>query len=163
MHDRARVGRAEALRDLSRNLGRISDGHRAAQDSVRQGLALVVRHHDKDTPVGHLLEAVNHANIRMVERGRGARLAQHTLAVFGVRHQIFRKKLQRDGPLELDVERAIHHSHPASPDEAEDLVVPNDLSRRQSGASVSQASFPAPDRLGTQLLLSRGMPQCAEH
>ena len=130
----------------------VSDRQRPAQNFVRQRLALVIRHDDKDAPIGHLFKAMNHANIRMVERRRGPRLAQHTVAVFAVRNQIFRKKLQRDGPLQLDVKRAIHDPHPASPDQAEDLVIPNHLTRRQRGASVSQEAFPTPDRLGTQLL-----------
>src|ERR1019366_2242582 len=76
------------------------------------------------------------ADVRMIERRSRPRLAQKPLLVFAARNQVFRKELQRHRALQLHIERAIHHAHTPGSGQAEDFVVADDVSRRQSGGRI---------------------------
>jgi len=74
-----------------------------------------------------LIEAVDGADIRMIERRGGARLAAEALDRFFARGVAHRQDFQRDLAAELCILRTVHHAHPASTQLVEDLVVPEYL------------------------------------
>jgi len=92
--------------------------------------------------VRRFLEAVNYSYVGMVERTGGARLAQKTLAVVAARSDMLGKKLERDGPLKFDIERAIDDAHPTGPGFAEDSVIADEISHGQRGVWIRHQASP---------------------
>ena len=111
MHDRILVGLAEPRRHLQRDVDRLGERQRRALDSHLQGLAFVQRHRDEQLPVGGGADLVDGADIRMIERGRGARLEQETLLGFRLCAQVRRQEFQCDLPAQPFVTRAVHQAH----------------------------------------------------
>jgi hypothetical protein len=82
----------------------------------------------------------------MVQRRSRSRFAQKALAIGGVRNHVLRKELQRNRALQLSIQRAIHHAHAPSPSQAEDFVITDNISRRQSGSIVRHRVPPPGDQ-----------------
>ena len=70
-----------------------------------------------------IFNAVDGADIGMVELRRRPRLARKPLQRFGVAGQIFRNKLQRNVPPQLQVLGLIHHAHTTAAQLAKDAVM----------------------------------------
>ena len=119
----------ETFGDLDGDVDGIRQRQRATANAIGEGLAFVVSHHDEDATVGGLFEAVNRADVRVVEGGGGTGLSQNPLALFfGVGYP-FREELEGDGALQFDVESPIHYAHATGPEKAEDLVVSDQITR----------------------------------
>jgi hypothetical protein len=72
MDDAFLVGRFESLRDLSRNRERFIDGDLSSRDSAVQALAVHQFEHEELLTVG-LVQTVDRANMRVIERGQDLR------------------------------------------------------------------------------------------
>jgi len=70
-----------------------------------------------------LAEFVDRANVGMVERGGGARLAAEALQRLRIATQFFRQELQRHLPAQLEVLGTIDHAHAAAPDDIQHTIV----------------------------------------
>ena len=95
---------------------------RLASDPVPERLTLQQFHGDEGSPIG-LIDLVDGANVRMVQRGRGFGLALESAESLRVVSQFVRKELQGDVAAEFEVFRFIDHAHSAAADLAEDAVV----------------------------------------
>ena len=67
MHHRARMSGRQALRHLDADVDSFSHRERTAANLAHQRFSRVIRHHDKGAAVAGFLQAVNHANVRVVE------------------------------------------------------------------------------------------------
>ena len=79
-----------------------------------------------------LADFVNRADVGMVQRRSGSRLPPEALQGLRARQQIIRQELQRDVAFEAQVLRLVHHTHPASPELLQDVVVRNGLADQSS-------------------------------
>ena len=69
-----------------------------------------------------VLEPVDGADVRMIERGEHLRFALKPREPLGIGRERVGQDLQRDVATELRVARAIHLAHPARAEQADDLV-----------------------------------------
>ena len=74
-----------------------------------------------------VVDFVDGADVRMVERGRRARLAQERAGRGFIRQPIGGKELQRDLPRQLDVFGAVDNAHAAGAKLGEHAIVRNRL------------------------------------
>ena len=77
-----------------------------------------------------VLEPVDRADVRMVQRGQHLRLALETGEAIGIEREGVRHDLQRDLAIQLRVARAIHLAHAAGAEGGEDFI------RADSGAGT---------------------------
>ena len=90
--------------------------------AVVQRLALEQLHRDEALPLD-LVDRVDGADVRMVERGGGPRLALEARLGIAVARPLGREKLERHGAPELQVLGAVDDAHAAGPELLDDLVV----------------------------------------
>jgi hypothetical protein len=88
---------------------------------LRQRLAFQVLHHQINNPAV-LADIVQHADMRMVQVGRGARFTLQTLAAGGVVGEHGGQDFDSHCPIEPRVPRAIDLTHSTRADRLEDLV-----------------------------------------
>ena len=67
MHDRTRMSRRQALRHLDADVDGFGHRERTAAYLAHQRFPRVIRHHDEGAAVAGFLQAMNHANVGMVE------------------------------------------------------------------------------------------------
>ena len=70
-----------------------------------------------------LFDRVNRADVRMVQRGSGARLPLKALKQLRVLFHFGREEFQRHAASELRILRLIHHAHPAGAQLFDDVVM----------------------------------------
>ena len=133
MHDVARVSRAEPPGNLNGEVQRFADGNQTARQFLSEGFSLVVPHDDEQLVVFGFFQPVDHADIGMIQRRSGPCFAQQAFFVPGTDGKIRRQEFQRDGALELYVERFVHHTHPACTEPLGDAVVRNGLTDHTAG------------------------------
>src|SRR5262245_10054910 len=121
MHDAFIVRRLQRERDLTRDVDRLVERYGAALETTRQGAALDELE-DEKAHGRHLLEAVDRADVRMIERGQYLGLALEACETFGVVSHRCGQKLQRDVAPELGIPCAIDLAHAASAEQRDDLV-----------------------------------------
>ena len=124
VHDSLRMGRIEAVGDLNADLQELRDFDRFGGDSVLESLALEQFHGD-ERPTLELSDVVNRADVGIVERRRGARLAAKPLDRLGVLGDVVGKKLERNIPAEPVVSGLVDHAHPTPAQLFQDAVVRN--------------------------------------
>ena len=112
MDDAPAVGRVEGARRLDREVHGLRQRDRTALDEALHGLARAQLHHDERAALV-LLDVVDDADVRVVERGGEARLALEAREHGRIRRQRGRQELERDVAIEVQVVGAIHDSHPA--------------------------------------------------
>ncbi len=134
VHDAARVRGVERPRHLgddvrgARRVQALLGAHERAQ--VR---ALDVAHGDVQGPVVALARVVDRDDVGVVDRGGGARLAYEALAEVGVLGQLRGDELQRDGAVEVELERPVDHAHAAAARDPQDAVAGELVSLVQGG------------------------------
>ena len=122
----------EAARDLHREIERLLDGQRSAVDEVAQRPAVDELHREIRRGTG-LADFEDRDDVRMIQRGRGARLERETREAFLVREEVFRQDLQRDLAAEPRVRRAVDLAHPAGAEPVDDLERTEHRSRLEVG------------------------------
>src|SRR5258708_34796451 len=68
---------------------------------------------------------MNRADVWMIQRRSGPRLACETLQRDGIAGQLFRQKLQRDHAAKLEVLGPIDHPHTAAANDVDDAIMGN--------------------------------------
>ncbi len=126
MDDPLGVGRFERVGDLDGQRQQLVHFHGLPGHLLRQGLALE-QLHDNEVPALVLLNRVNGADVGMIERGSGARLALEALQQLAVLGHIRRKKLQGHAAAELGVLGFVHHTHATRAQFVENLVMQQGL------------------------------------
>jgi hypothetical protein len=120
------VCRVQGIRDLDAQIEHRFDLQRLAIDPVPERLPLQQFHCDEGSTVG-LVNLVDRADVRMVQRGRSFGFSLETAEGLRVVGKIIGKKLQGNVATQLEVFSFIHHTHPAAADPAEDAVMGNRL------------------------------------
>ncbi len=123
MHDIPRVRRFQAVRDLHGDFAGLAKFQGAAANFLRQRFAVVKGHDDEGAAVAGFFHAMNHADIRMIERRGRASFLQKALAVFFVGIDFRGQKLQRHSTLEFQIERLINHTHATRAGHCQNLVI----------------------------------------
>ena len=81
-------------------------------------------------PLSFLLEIMNDGDVRVVQRGENLGLPLETRNTLRfIRHR-FRENLDRNGPFQFRVVRAIDFAHPAGPIQTEDFIGTKPRARR---------------------------------
>lgn len=135
MNHRARVRRAKGLRNAERDSHHLVDRHGAVLEPRGEGDALEPLHREVRAFAVELPMRDVADHIRMVELRQRLRLSSEARRE---RFVISRQDLERDGPIEQAVVRAVHLAHPASCHEPLDHEPAVDhLARSHSWAMVS--------------------------
>ncbi len=113
MDDAFAVGGVEGVGHADRQVEQSIDRERAHGDAVLQGDALQKLHRDKG-PAVVLVDVVNRADVRVVERTGGAGLALEALESRMVGGDVVGQEFQRDGAAELGVLGLVNDAHPAA-------------------------------------------------
>src|SRR5208282_5887606 len=132
MDDAFGVSCIEPIGNLDAQIKHLLDPQRLARDPVSERLTLQQFHGDEGSPIG-LIDLVDGANARMVQRGRGFGLALESAESLRVVSQSVRKELQGDAAAEFQIFRFIDHAHSPAADLAEDAVVRHCLSHGLGG------------------------------
>ncbi len=110
------VSPAQPPGDLSGDVHGLRDRQRAPGDPVLDRLALVVGHRDEQPAVLRRSDLVDRTEIRVVQRGRGLRLHQESIAGGRIGPELHRQELQGDVPLEPGVLRPVDDTHATAAD-----------------------------------------------
>lgn len=122
MHDLVSMGLEQALGYLSRDGDGSLDRERTASDVLLQGLPVVVRHRDEHPAVLGLVDLVNRADVRMVERRGGFGFEQEAFAPLD-RASLCMEKFQGDFTTEGGILGEVHFAHAPGPEPFENSVV----------------------------------------
>jgi hypothetical protein len=115
--DADRVRGAQGVRGLDHDAADLFGGQvAAALEALRDGLAVHVRHHEIDEPVGALADRVDRHDVRMRQARRRLRLAQEPQADLLPERELRRQDLDGHAALEALIVGVIHHAHPAAAD-----------------------------------------------
>ena len=133
MDEPARVGGIECACDLLEDADRPGGVERPLAQQLFQVGAVDEAHRDVQLPVD-LAGVVDRDDVRMLERGGQARLAEEALAERDVVGQVGCEQLQRDVAVEREVVGAVHDPHPAAAEQRP----PADSRRAPCRCSVAQ-------------------------
>ena len=122
----------ESIGDLDAQIEHRFDLQRLASDPVPERLTLQQFHGDEGSSIG-LVDFVDGADVRMVQRRRGFGFPLETAEGLCVVGEFVGKELQSDVATELEVFRLINHTHPPAADPAQDAVMGNCLSHGLGG------------------------------
>src|SRR6185436_11115721 len=134
VQDAARVRGVERVGNLHGEPQQQADGERPAVDLARQRAAFEQLHRDEGAPVV-LVYLVDGADVRVVQRGRGARFAQKPFDRLRVVRAILRQELQRDLAGQLHVLGEVYDAHAARAERVEDPIVRNRLADHRAEAT----------------------------
>ena len=116
----------QRIRHLYGEIQQFVQGERRSDDPVPERLAFQVLHH-QERPALVAVDIVERADVRMVQRGDGARLALEALHRGAVRRQRLRQKLHRHRAPQARIFGLIDDAHPAATQHGEDPVMRNRL------------------------------------
>jgi hypothetical protein len=126
------VSRIQAAGDLNADLQKLGDFAGLAGDAVLEGLALQQFHGD-ERPAFEFADVVYGANIRMIQRGGGARFAPESFDGLRVLRNVVREKFQRDVAAQARVLGFVDHAHSAAAEFIQDSVV-GDIAAKHRGS-----------------------------
>ena len=113
MDDPALVCGFQCIGDLTRDRERVVQRKRTLGDHVRERLALDELEHQRRAAI-HVLEAVDRADVGMIQRRQHARLTLEAREAFRIGREQPRQDLDRDLATELLIMGAIDLAHAAS-------------------------------------------------
>ena len=134
MDDSLRMCRVERIGNLDAQIENRLDLQRLATDLVSERLPLQQFHGDEGSPIG-LVDFVDRADVRMVQRGRSFGLPLESAKGLGIVGEFVGKELQGDVAAELEVFGLVHNAHAPAADLAEDTVMGNRLPHGMGGSS----------------------------
>ena len=80
-HDLVSMRLRQAARHLDRDIDRLARRQRTAPNALGQSLAFVIGHDNEELPVGALFNAVDGADVRVVQPRSGASFPQETVLI----------------------------------------------------------------------------------
>ena len=117
------VGGLETSGELQRDVQGFGDLHRAAAETLLQGLTLVIGHR-QERPAGlRLAHLQDRADVGMVQSGCGTGLHHESLSSTRVTRQVRGQELQGDRTVETGVDRLVHDAHTASAEVLDEPVL----------------------------------------
>jgi hypothetical protein len=120
MNDALCMGGFERFGHLASDVERLRKRQRSAPDAPGEVLTLDELHHQRVAAV-HLLEPVDRANVRMIERGEHARFSFEAHDVLALVSKRAREDFDRDVAAQPCVASAIDLAHPARADHCLDF------------------------------------------
>ena len=121
MDDAFLVRRVERFGNLARNREGLGDRQRSAREAIGKGGALDQLEDQRRHPID-VLEAVDRANVRMIERSKEAGFTGEAGTTLGVCCEVRREDLDGNVAPKLAVVRAIDLTHAAGTEQGRDLV-----------------------------------------
>ncbi len=140
MHDAVLVRCGKRGRNLRRVLERLRRRHRTTSDQRVEARAVDQLHRDERRAVV-FVDLVDGDDVRMVERGGGARFLDEAAMPIDIGRGIGRQHLDRHRPSEPRVVGGIDHAHAAASDLGVDAVMRN-LTRHSGRIIVLSVSSP---------------------
>ena len=116
------MGGCQRVRDLNGIAERGADIQPAAADQMSERGARHVLHRDEVDTVG-LPDLINRDDVRVVQGGSGSGLLNESLTSLSIDRAIGLEQLDRDGPAEARIDRAVDDAHPAFAERLQDLVM----------------------------------------
>src|SRR5208282_3534351 len=102
-----------------------------------------------------LVNFVNRADVRMVQRRCGASFAAESFESRGIFRDVAGKKLQRDEAAEIHVLGFVDHTHPAAAQFLDDAIVRDGLSNHSMNSPSAREFYAAHTAKSTQAALAR--------
>ncbi len=121
MDDAFVMGRLKRERDLTCDLSRLVERYRTARDAIGQRAAFE-QLEDEKAARRRLLEPVDGADVRVIERRQQLRLALETRHALGIIGQRRGQQLQRDVAAQRGIAGAIDLAHAAGTEQRDDFV-----------------------------------------
>ena len=143
MDDADFVRARERFGDLDGEINRARGRDRPARNPTAQRLAADQFHSDERDAVS-FANVVNNCDVRVLERGRGARLLDEAGPARRISDERRRKDLYRDIAVHPLIMRAVDLPHPAGADRLGDLVGTKAAPRRHMKAIVGFHGFEGP-------------------
>ena len=112
---------SRASADLTRDRQGLIQRNRTTRDPIGQRVALD-QFEDERVGLTAVLEPINRADVRVVQRGQHLRFALETGEAIRIAGEGVRQDLQRDVAIQLGIARAIHLAHAAGAEGGEDFV-----------------------------------------
>src|SRR5271156_4432051 len=127
------VSLRQAGAHLAGDVDGLARGKRSVADAICQRTALVEGHDDENGTIFSMLNAMDDADVGMVERGGGARLTQKRVHVMGSGGDRIREKLERYHAFQPEITGAVDNAHAAMACDSKNAVVAsNDFPFRES-------------------------------
>ena len=137
MDDAFLVRGFERVGDLTRGDECLLNWHRARRETLDDGLAFDELEHEAADAVG-LLQSVDRANVRMVQRRQHPRLAFEARKPIRVRQEVVGHDLDGDIAAQLRVVGTIHVAHSTGAEERENFVRTDLPARQRRAVRISQ-------------------------
>ena len=135
--DAMSVSTSERSSDLGPDAESLIKRQRATGQSSGKTLAIDELHHEEiSLALGN--DVVQCADVRVIESGNQFRFAFEAVAQIRSCRQVGPQRLQRDGPVQSRITRAIDGSHPTDADRLDDVIGTNHRSRGERDVSWSQ-------------------------
>ena len=122
------VRRVQRVSNLHRDVDHRAERQRFAVDLLLEGLSFEQFHRDELRPL-ELVDLVDGADVRVIQRRSGARLAQKAIDGLLIAGAMVRQKLERHRTGKLDVLGLVDDAHPPGADGLEHTVVRDDLAK----------------------------------
>jgi hypothetical protein len=113
---------AQRRGDLNGDVKGLTHGEPRRGESSPKGLSLDVLHRDVVLALARLVQRVNRADVRVIERGRSAGLLLEAQDAAGIAHEFGGQELQGHLAPEAQLGREPHLAHASSTDEGDDFV-----------------------------------------
>src|SRR5215469_16883346 len=124
-----RVCGVQSVRYTNRHFEQSFQFHRATSDGMFQRLTFEKFHCDKRSAV-LLANVINREDVGMIYCGSRLSLALKSCECMCISCDAFRKELQRNEAMQVDVLRLIHHTHSAAAELFQNAVVRNGLANQ---------------------------------
>ena len=108
-------------------------------NALLQALALQLLHHDEGMAVV-ILNAVDGADVGMVQQRSRPCFPLEALQRLGIAGQIFRNKLQRNVPPQLEIFGLVNHTHATAPELAQDAIVGDCLANHEKTEALERGN-----------------------
>src|SRR5215469_13177128 len=144
MNNSSGVRGVECVGDLDAEIEQTLEFQGTAACQFAKGLAVQILHHDK-RPTFMLADFVDSADVRMIQRRSGPRLAAKTFEGCLVPGDFVRQELECDKPAEMSVFSLINNTHAAAPQLFQNAVMRNRLTQRR-GRGHLHDMLAEPDR-----------------
>src|SRR6185369_17121370 len=116
------VSSVETGTNLTRELNRFIDGKTAYASQQRRELFTLDVFHRKEMASIRFADVVNSANVLMAHLSRDAHFTMKAGESSAVAQEIVRKKLERDGLAQLEIVSAVHLTHTAFAEQADNSI-----------------------------------------
>src|ERR1022692_1022103 len=122
MNDPLGMGRVQSISDVDGDVEELLDVDWPIVDQVLESPSFEKLHYE-ECPTVLFADVIDDADVGMVQRGGGTRLAAKPFESLGIAFDILREELECDQAAKADVLGLIHHAHSAAADFLDDTIV----------------------------------------